>query len=90
MGRRPNVTPSIKLTTTLPEDVHTRLTIHLFSPLEGKVPYGAYQAWIVERIHEYFSTVELDLAPYLGGGAFTVRGSATAIKLLEAKLKGDA
>ena len=91
MARRPSVTPAIKLTTTLPEDTHAILTLHLWSDLEGRVPPGAYQRFFVERIREFFSTASLDLAPYIGGvqGDFIVRGSPTAIRLLNKLLKGE-
>lgn len=46
--------PSVKLTTRLPLDLHTRLAAHLYSPLEGRIPLGAYQAFFSERIREFF------------------------------------
>jgi len=54
MSRRPNVIPSVKLTTHIPLDVMNRLNAHLYSPVEGCVPRGAYQKFLVERINEFF------------------------------------
>lgn len=54
MPRRPNVIPSIKLTTHIPLDIMNRLNAHLFSPVEGCIPKGAYQKFLVERIKEFF------------------------------------
>jgi hypothetical protein len=45
----------VSLHTHLPEDIHARLMLHLYSPGEGKVPKGAVQAFLVERISEFFS-----------------------------------
>ena len=50
----------------LPEDIHTQLTLALFSPLENRVPFGGYQAFFVERIREYFTRRPFDLSPYTG------------------------
>lgn len=54
MARPPSIIRSVKLTTMLPEDIWSRLTLHLYSELEGRVPVGAYQRFLVERIREYF------------------------------------
>ena len=34
----------------IPEDVRGRLDLHLFSPLEGRVPQGAYSNFIIPLI----------------------------------------
>ena len=84
MSRRKNLIPSIYLNLALPLDVHTRLSAHLFSPLEGRVPLGRYAAFITERVREAFEAAEVDLAPWLGSpsGAFLVRGTPEAIEHL--------
>jgi hypothetical protein len=56
--RPANILRPIKLTTTLPEDVWLRLTAYLHSDLEGRVPVGAYQKFIIERINEFFARRE--------------------------------
>jgi hypothetical protein len=55
MSGKPKLMRPIKLSTTLPEDIHARLMLHLFSPSEGKIPKGAIQQFLVERISEFFS-----------------------------------
>jgi hypothetical protein len=55
MSTPPLLIRPVKLTTTLPEDVHGRLMLHLYSPGEGRVPKGAIQRFLVERITEFFS-----------------------------------
>ena len=91
MSRRPNIIPSVMLNVALPQDIHTQLTLHLFSELEGRVPLGAYQRFFIERIREFFKQRRLDLAPFAGcdHGVFEVAGSPEAVKLLEKTLKGE-
>jgi hypothetical protein len=89
MARRPNTIPSVPLTTALPEDVHGRLTLHLFSDLEGRVPHGAYSAFIISRTREFFDHKRLDLAPWLDStpGAFVVSGPLETLIALKRKLE---
>lgn len=91
MSRRPNTIPSIRLTTALQEDVHTKIALHLYSPIIGAIPAGAWAAFIEARTREFFSSRELDLAPYAGTepGAFKVRGEPAAIEMLEKTLRGE-
>ena len=56
--RKPNILRPISLHTTLPEDIWLKLSTHLYSQVEGRVPKGAYHAFIIERIAEYFTTKE--------------------------------
>ena len=55
MPRPRLITRPRKLTINLPEDVALRLDLFLVSPATQKVPQGAYQAFFVERIQEYFA-----------------------------------
>lgn len=89
MSRRPNLIPSVKLTTTLPLPIHSQLTAYLYSELENRVPLGAYQEFISTAVREFFDHKSLDLAPYISGatpGAFVVRGTPEAILALKYKL----
>lgn len=52
MGRPPNILRPVKLTINLPEDIHARLTLHLFSEVEGKVPKGAYSKFLIDAINK--------------------------------------
>lgn len=54
MNRKRHVLRPIKLTTTLPENVWTKLNLHLYSQVEGRVPQGAIQSFLVSRINEFF------------------------------------
>jgi len=90
MSRHPNIVPSISLKTNLPIDIRTKLDLHLFSELEGRVPHGAYQKFLVEIINQYFDSRHLDLAPYLGTlpTVAVIRGAPMVIDLLKDKLEG--
>jgi hypothetical protein len=54
MPRRPNIIRPVKLLISLPEDIHAKLVLHLYSEAEGRVPQGAYQKFFVERILQFF------------------------------------
>jgi hypothetical protein len=89
MPARQNIIKSIALNTFLPEDLHTRASLVLFSETENRIPKGAWTAFISERVREYFSNERLDLAPYLGTspGAFIVSGSPESIAKLKESLE---
>lgn len=65
-GRKPLVEPSIPTHLHLPASWRTRLDLILFSPVEGRIPKGAYQRFFLSRLVEFFDTREMDLGPYLG------------------------
>ena len=82
--RRPDVIRPIKLTTTLPEDIRVKLDLHLFSDLEDRVPKGAYQKFLIDRIQEFFDSRPLDIGPICSlPTSAVIRGSPSVIKLLE-------
>lgn len=88
MSRRPNLIPSIYLNLALPLDVHSKLSAHLFSPLEGRVPLGRYSSFITERVREALDGGFLDLAPWgkAPPGAFILHGTPEAIEHLKTLL----
>jgi len=87
--RKPDILRPIKLTTTLPEDIRAKLDIHLYSPLEDRVPKGAYQQFFIDRIREFFDTKTLDLGEYCNlPTTAIVRGSDATITLLRETLRG--
>ena len=91
MSRHPNPVPPKLLNLSLPEDIHATLTLHLYSDLEGRVPHGAYSKFFVERIRSFFSTRELDLAPWanIEEGAAIISGPPETIALLRQLLRGE-
>lgn len=91
MPRRPNPTPSVILTTALPGEVHARMTLHLYSELEGRVPQGAYREFLSELIREFFDHRLFDLAPFAATdpGRYLVRAHPETLRVLELTLKGE-
>lgn len=79
--RRPDTDRPVRLTTSLPESVRAPLDIFLWSEVENRVPKGAYQTFIIERIQEFFGWSRVDLEPY--GLAGHVRGPKEACTTLE-------
>jgi hypothetical protein len=55
MPSKPLIMRPIKLTTTIPEDVYGRMALHLYSEIEGRIPKGAIQRFLVDRINEFFN-----------------------------------
>jgi hypothetical protein len=58
MARPPAVLRPVSLHTGLPEDLHAKLTLYLYSESEKRVPRGAYQKFIIDRIVEFFNRLE--------------------------------
>lgn len=88
MPRRAAPVPNRHIHTTIPADLATRLELHLWSPSEGRVPQGALQNFLIERINEWFSQVNLDLAAYMGTppGNHVVSSRGDTIELLKTYL----
>lgn len=55
MSRPPNILRPVSLHLMLPEDLYARLSIHLYSQAEGRVPKGSFQKFFCERITEFFN-----------------------------------
>lgn len=91
MSRPPDIRRPTRLELSLPEDIRGWLDLKLFSPIEQRVPKGAYRALIIELIEERQKEEILDLA--IGGicppGAYLVRGTRAAIEQLKALLSKD-
>lgn len=91
MPRPKSVIPMIFMAARVPEDLHTKLTLHLYSEVEGRIPQGAQQDWWSARIREFFGNKRLDLAPYANAepGVYIVSGSPAAIEMLKNTLRGE-
>ena len=90
MPKPKNIIPSRRVSAFIPETEAARLDLLLYSEAEGRVPQGSYRAFMLRAIREACEYKSLDLSPYAGTspGNFVVRGSATAIEILERVLKG--
>lgn len=89
MPRKAEVDRPVKLNLKLPETIRGRLDLELWSELEGRVPQGKYQEFFVARLHEYWNSKVLNLAPFGFPDAFVVRGPKEVIEALEKFLKGE-
>lgn len=71
----------------VPEDLKARLDLHLFSPLENRVPYGAYSEFLAEAIRDKFEARQIDLGDYteLPKGTI-IKGPTRTIELILAFL----
>ncbi len=76
-----------RLSLKLPESVLGRLSVHLYSEVEGRVPVGRWQAFFMERITEYFDYERLELAPYGFPAGYFVRGPKEMIAELRKELE---
>lgn len=91
MARRPNIVRSVSIHTFISEDLRAKLDLHLYSPLEGRVPNGAYRRFMEERIREFFERAQLDVSTFTGAavGNDKVYGSSVVIEHLKQYLGGD-
>lgn len=91
MPRRAAITPNRHIHTTIPAALGDRLELMLFSPVEGRVPKGAYQEFVVGMLQEHFDWKELDLSPFLGTmpGTTVIKGRPEALAVLLKKLEED-
>jgi hypothetical protein len=91
MSRPPAITPNSVLNVAIPAHLRKRLDEFLWSEVEGRVPKGAYMAFLSERLREYFTHYPLDLAPFLGSvpGEHMVYGPLSTIAALQQLLKGS-
>lgn len=90
MPARKKPIPSVYLRVALPEDLRLRLDLLLFSPLENRVPMGAYSEFLQRLLKAHFEHRDLDLSPYAGTlpGTCVVRASPFTISTLKTLL-GD-
>ena len=56
--RRPNIRRPVPLNTCIPEDLRGRIDLYLYSPLEQRVPVGAYQKFICSLIEDFFTKLD--------------------------------
>ena len=47
----------------IPLDVMNKLNAYLYSPVEGRIPVGAYRKFFIERINEFFAKQEASPPP---------------------------
>ncbi len=89
MPKPANPTPSRSINLHLPADLAMKVSLHLFSELDGRVPQGAYARFFIPLIKQYFAAAHLDLAEWTGAepGAQMVSGEAATLEILHEILK---
>lgn len=82
--RRPNIMRPVHVHTTLPEDIKARMDLYLWSDVEQRIPKGAFQRFLMERIAEFFNSDSLDVSKYrsVAGGTPIIRGSPAVIEVV--------
>jgi hypothetical protein len=79
-GRPLQVDRPIRIHILLPESLHNRTQLVLFSELDGRVPYGAMSNLVKELIRDWLDSRELDLTAF--GVPGKVRGQQEIITQL--------
>jgi hypothetical protein len=77
MPRPKQITPKVHLHITISADLRKKLDKAVWSELEQRIPAGALQKFIEERLREYFSQEKLDTSQYILGGGVVCGESAT-------------
>jgi len=81
MPRLKQVIPKVHLHIKIDADLRAKLDKAVWSELEQRIPAGALQRFIEERLREYFSFQKLEIGNYLIGGT-TIYGNAATLELL--------
>lgn len=56
--KRPNIIRPVSLHVQIPQDVWLKMTTHLYSHSEQRVPHGAYSRFLVDLINHHFKAKE--------------------------------
>jgi hypothetical protein len=86
MPRRKAIDPTERLEVMVPESELAWARLSLFSPIEGKVPFGEMSRFVTELIHERRTAERLDLTPYGFPRGFWVSGPREMISELKRRL----
>lgn len=90
MPRAKPVSPNVLLKAWITPELLTRLQLHLFSQVEGKIPHGKISEFVSDRLREFFGWKQLDLSPYGLPGGYFVKAPAAMIDELKRKLEAVA
>lgn len=92
MPRRKNVLRPKEFHATIPEDMKAKLDLALFSDVEGRIPFGAQQAFLLEAIRIRYEWIGLDLGlllPHLFPLGTSIRGPRTVMDSLRTFIEKD-
>lgn len=57
-GRPPLIQRPVEKTVSLPQPLVTRIDLELFSPLEGRVPHGAWSKFIIRLLETHLNNLD--------------------------------
>lgn len=86
MARAKLIEPKAHLHITICPRLRTQLDAAVWSDLEGRIPAGALQRFVEERLREYFAQTRLDLQPFHPNGGI-VSGLPETIETLQQLLE---
>ena len=86
MARAKLIEPKAHLHITICPRLRTQLDTAVWSDLEGRIPAGALQRFIEERLREYFAQTRLDLQQFHPTGG-VVSGMPETIETLRVLLE---
>jgi hypothetical protein len=59
-GRPSKTVKSVQMNVALPEDLATKVKLHLFSEVEGKIPHGKQAEFFTAAVSHYFLVLSGD------------------------------
>lgn len=85
MPKPKQLVPYRHIHTTIPKPLSDRLDLFLWSDLEQRVPQGAFQQFLIDRLNQFFNHRTLDIAPYVGctPGVHLIQGPVETLRLLQ-------
>lgn len=81
MPRPRQIVPKVHLHITISSELRAKLDEAVWSELEQRIPAGALQRFIEDRLREYFSHGKLEVGDYLIGGS-VIYGDPSTLELL--------
>jgi hypothetical protein len=62
MARPKNTLRTVYFNVGLPEDLAAKVKLHLYSDLEGRIPFGTLQEFFTSLVRKHFKTAAADKA----------------------------
>lgn len=86
---RNKVLPFDRVLIHIPIDLRAKMSLELYSELEGRIPYGKQSALIAQLLREHFESERLDLQPFGFPEGYFVKGPKAMIEKLRTWLQYD-
>ena len=88
MSRTASLNPNDRLNIAINPELKARIGLILFSEMEGRVPKGAWQAFIEARMREWLQWRQQPLEQFGFPPGFFVTGPAEMVEAVTDRLKG--